>query len=112
LKQSYQDTISTEFPTNWIADTPTPPPQPERVLDKRSSDPRSILIKWSNQDLAEATWEDPQEIKLRFPDFLTGLEDESNLMGEGIDMTHYPDTGPLAITKPKRSIRKLIRFQN
>lgn len=52
---------------------------PERLLDIRSKHPQTgsspeVLIKWLDLPLYEATWEEYDNIQLRFPEFHIGFK--------------------------------------
>lgn len=119
LKQSHSQNVAQEFSTKWITDTPTQTSIPKCILQRRQQDDTTthLLIKWVDQNLSEATWEDEQDITLRFPDFKTGLPDESILEREGfvttqqlpnLEVSQRPQAE--TSTRPKRVIKRLARF--
>ena len=56
-------------------------PEPERVVKARlARGVRQVLVRWKNEPVASATWEDLDSFTSRFPDFQ--LEDELILEGE------------------------------
>ncbi|GJW76571.1 reverse transcriptase, partial [Tanacetum coccineum] len=93
LKESHSQATSTEFPSEWLTDCPTPSPIPDRILQQRQlGNAKQLLIQWKQQPTSEATWEDSNDIALRFPTFYNGHEDESGLEREGIGgvlIRHY-----------------------
>nr|GEX74629.1 hypothetical protein [Tanacetum cinerariifolium] len=114
LKESHNQSISTEFPSEWLTDYQADNPEPERILEQRNSgNKKEVLIQWKNQEVPDATWEDLQEITIQFPEFV-GHEDESAVEREEIDTSH-PATQAQPSTaqqdpRPKRVIRKPNRF--
>nr|GFA50571.1 retrotransposable element Tf2 [Tanacetum cinerariifolium] len=114
LKESHNQSISTEFPSEWLTDYQADNPEPERILEQRNSgNKKEVLIQWKNQEVSDATWEDLQEITIQFPEFV-GHEDESAVEREEIDTSH-PATQAQPSTaqqdpRPKRVIRKPNRF--
>lgn len=86
LKASHEQTVSGEFPNEWLSDTTIQTPNPESILQHRQMNGcTQLLVKWASQSISEATWEDENELTLRFLEFNTRLEDDSNFNGEGID---------------------------
>ncbi|KAJ4733316.1 polyprotein [Rhynchospora pubera] len=64
----------------------------ERKLVKHGNAPGvQILIKWSNSSEDDATWEDYEAIKRRFPQFI--LEDKENFMGRRMSDTEIEELG-------------------
>nr|GEX59904.1 reverse transcriptase [Tanacetum cinerariifolium] len=106
LKESHAQSVSNEFPSDWLTDAPSYEPQPESVLQKRKSRiDTELLIKWTNHDTSEATWENLQEITTRFPDFIEH-EDESALKQEGIDTNEPTTQAAEQPPRPKRTNKK------
>lgn len=118
LQTCHTTEVSHEFPTEWINDLQATTTTPAQVINQRQlqSGIQQVLIKWTDKDISEATWEDAEEIKLRFPDFPTGLEDESNLENGGIDTAHSAAQeqarleDPQATSRPRRIIKKPSRY--
>ncbi|KAL4555815.1 hypothetical protein LXL04_038443 [Taraxacum kok-saghyz] len=108
LKQSHLQVESDEFPDEWVSDLNPSTALPSKILQRRQSgdNKTQVLIQWTNQDIDTATWEDEQDMQIRFPSFQVGLEDESVFMEEGIDTTHGSSTHitaqSIAATRPKR----------
>ncbi|KAL4583040.1 hypothetical protein LXL04_007604 [Taraxacum kok-saghyz] len=118
LKKSHLQVESDEFPDEWVSDFTTNTATPYKLLQRRqSADNRTqVLIEWTDQDIDTATWEDEQDIQIRFPSFQVGLEDESVFMEEGIDTPHGSSTHTTAqsnaTTRPKRRIILPARFRD
>nr|GEW22164.1 serine--tRNA ligase-like [Tanacetum cinerariifolium] len=114
LKESHNQSISTEFPSKLLTDYQADNPELERILEQRNSgNKKEVLIQWKNQEVSDATWEDLQEITIQFPEFV-GHEDESAVEREEIDTSH-PATQAQPSTaqqdpRPKRVIRKPNRI--
>ncbi|GJT91559.1 reverse transcriptase [Tanacetum coccineum] len=110
LKESYEQSVSNEFPSEWLTDAQSHEPQPECVLQRRNSGTDTeLLIKWTDHDISEATWEKLQEITTRFPDFIRH-EDESVLEQEGIDTSEPTTHVAQQPSRPKRTTKKPIRY--
>lgn len=64
-----------------------------RVTKKGNVAVSQVLIHWSDSAVADATWEDEQELRDRFPEALAW--GQANFQGEGIvrnsDQTQLPD---------------------
>ncbi|GJT99431.1 reverse transcriptase, partial [Tanacetum coccineum] len=111
LKESHSQATSTEFPSEWLTDCPTPSPIPDRILQQRQlGNAKQLLIQWKQQPTSEATWEDSNDIALRFPTFYNGHEDESGLEREGIDTTYTQEAQQPP--RPRRTIKKPTRYQD
>jgi hypothetical protein len=98
---------------------------PLQILQKRSiridnQEKDELLIHWSGQPSSEATWEDKDLFKANYPTF--DLEDKiifdqgGNDTIKGGEKELGQDTneerGPIAKERPKRDIRKPIRYQS
>nr|GEW03624.1 hypothetical protein [Tanacetum cinerariifolium] len=76
---------SSEFPTEWLTNSPSLEPQPENILQRRiTGNKEEVLVKWKHHDTSEATWEDWLEFMHRFPIFV-GHEDMSVVQGDTND---------------------------
>ncbi|XP_076917864.1 uncharacterized protein LOC143578083 [Bidens hawaiensis] len=92
---------------------------PEAVLDHRvnNHNTQQVLIKWTQQPLEEATWEDLQDMKEPFP-HLPGIEDDaSSEVGDDDTIQSGPATSQAQQQaamegRPKRETRKPIRFED
>ncbi|GJS42722.1 reverse transcriptase [Tanacetum coccineum] len=111
VEESHSQATSTEFPSEWLTDCPTPSPIPDRILQQRQlGNAKQLLIQWKQQPTSEATWEDSNDIALRFPTFYNGHEDESGLEREGIDTTYTQEAQQPP--RPRRTIKKPTRYQD
>ncbi|XP_076933766.1 uncharacterized protein LOC143599774 [Bidens hawaiensis] len=85
---------------------------PAQVIDHRwKLGKLQILVAWKNHNVAEATWEDYSEFRLRFPEFPLELEDELVLKGKAVD-TGLPVTGPILNNMPKRISKKPAKLRD
>nr|GFB40417.1 transposon Tf2-1 polyprotein [Tanacetum cinerariifolium] len=114
LKESHGSSPSSEFPTEWLSNSPILEPQPENILQRRiTGNKEEVLVKWKHHDTSEATWEDWLEFMHRFPIFI-GHEDMSAVQGETNDT---PEPSTTVQTKaaqdkarPTRIIKKPARY--
>ncbi|KAK9071834.1 hypothetical protein SSX86_008263 [Deinandra increscens subsp. villosa] len=89
---------------------------PDSILDTRKDDEDNImvLVKWENQGLEEATWENWEELKLKFPCF-TNIEDNVGFQGKGVDMDQpasITTNSPIVeATRPKRILKRPKRLE-
>ncbi|KAL4583246.1 hypothetical protein LXL04_007814 [Taraxacum kok-saghyz] len=120
LKQSTNQIPASDFPTEWVTNTPFTEPTKTAILQRRQQGlSTQFLIQWPNTDTTDATWEDADEFQLRFPAFLPGLEDEPTFEGEGIDMAQPGETQlaaqteeSIALARTKRNIKKPQRLMD
>nr|GEY13483.1 hypothetical protein [Tanacetum cinerariifolium] len=113
-KKSLGSSPSSEFPMEWLTNSPSLEPQPENILQRRiTGNKEEVLVKWKHHDTSEATWEDWLEFMHRFSVFVEH-EDMSAIQGE---INDTPEPSAAVQTKaaqdkarPTRIIKKPTRY--
>nr|GEV71249.1 reverse transcriptase domain-containing protein [Tanacetum cinerariifolium] len=105
---------SSEFPMEWLTNSPNLEPQPENILQRRiTGNKKEVLVKWKHHDTSEATWEDWLEFMYRFLVFV-GHEDMSAVQEETNDTPEPSATVQTKATqdkaRPTRIIKKPARY--
>ncbi|KAJ0483369.1 putative nucleotidyltransferase, Ribonuclease H [Helianthus annuus] len=117
LKPSYGTTSTTTDTLDNFQDDEIVDLLPEDVINNRIGldNQQQSLVKWEGRPLEEATWEDTQDFRNRFP-FFRDIEDNVASLGEGDDTDQVGPSAKQAQLqhnvndRPKRQVKKPNRL--